>query len=286
MTDEVVNKESASGIGSTEHDQAMIEQADKTIEQVVQEKVDQQEAKPKKDIPDWIPEKYKNAEDPIEAFLAGHKSLEQKLGGNEEREDPSNSKGEEETPDESKDETVKSGPLDPFYSEYSEAGELSPESYQQLEELGYPKDVVDTYIKGYEAQIAQYTQEAAEMVGGQEEYDAMAEWAVDNLTPEQLDNYNEQLALGGDAWEYALRGLHAKYKQSGDAPVERVNSGEKQTLNKGVQPFTSQEELTAATRDRRYQTSPEYRKMVEQRLAISDDAAMGANIPNPYAAQG
>ena len=285
MTDEVVNKESASGIGSTEHDQAMIEQADKTIEQVVQEKVSNQE-KPKQEVPDWVPEKYRNADDPIQAFLEGHKSLEKKLGEREEVEPTAESEDDSTTEEGEEGEQPKAGPLDPFYSEYSEAGELSPESYQKLEELGYPKDVVDTYIKGYEAQVSQYTKEAVEMVGGQEEYDAMAEWAVDNLTPEQLDNYNEQLALGGDAWEYALRGLHAKYKQSGDAPVERVNSGEKQPLNKGVQPFTSQEELTAATRDRRYQTSPEYRKMVEQRLAISDDAAMGANIPNPYAAQG
>jgi hypothetical protein len=279
MVEEVVKETADGSIGSSEHDQEMIEQADKSIEQAVQDKVDKQETPSSDDKrPDWLPEKYKTVED----FLEGHKSLEKKLGEREEIEPVE----ESESTNEAEGEETQAGPLDPFYSEYEENGGLSDDSYKALEDLGYTKDIVDTYIKGYEAQVSQFTSEAHDIVGGAEEYEAMAEWAVDNMTPEQLDNYNDQLALGGDAWELALRGLHAKYKDSGDAPVERVRSDGKTPVDRGVQPFTSQQELTAATRDKRYSTSPEYRKMVEARLAISDDATMGANIPNPYAAQG
>jgi hypothetical protein len=285
MVEEV--KESATpeeGIGSGEHDKAMIEKSDQTIEQAVQEKVDKQEATPAKaeERPEWLPEKYKTVED----FLEGHKSLEKKLGEREEATPTDKSESEEgdKTPEQT--EESQAGPLDPYYAEYSEKGGLSEESYAALKELGYTPDVVDTYIKGYEAQVQQYTTEAHELVGGAEEYQAMTEWAVDNLSAEQLDAYNDQLYKGGENWELALRGLHAKYKASDDAPIERVESGDKGQINKGVQPFTSQEELTTATTDKRYKTSPEYRKMVEDRLAISDDATMGANIPNPYAAHG
>lgn len=281
MSEEV--KEDASGIGSSEHDKAMIEKADETIEEAVHK-----EAEVKKDIPDWIPDKYKNAEDPIEAFLQGHRSLEKKLGGEEDRDDPSNSKGEEETPDDSDTdtETPEAGPLDAFYEEYEAGNGLSDESYKALEELGYVRDVVDTYIKGYEAQVSQYTTEAHKLVGGEEEYNSMAEWAVDNLTPDQMTNYNDQLALGGDAWELALRGLHSKYRDSGDAPIERIDSSDKAPLNKGITPYLSQDDLTLAVKDKRYKTSPEYRQMVKDKLEISDDATMGANIPAAYAQHG
>jgi len=280
-TEEV--KEAADGIGSTEHDQAMIEKADsQTIESAVQEKVDQQETTPaskEEARPEWLPEKYKTVED----FLEGHKSLEKKLGEREEVEPTEES--EDASGDEEETTQAKAGPLDSFYTEYAETGELSDESYKALEDAGYPNDVVDTYIKGFESQVKEVSAKANEMVGGKENYDAMVEWAVDNMTPEQLDSYNSQLAMGGDNWEIALLGLQSKYLNSGDAPVERYRSGDKPTPT-GVQPFTSQEELTAAVTDKKYKTSPEYRAQVEKRLAISDNAAMGANIPEGYAAHG
>jgi len=277
MVDEV--KEDASGIGTSEHDKAMIAKADETIESAVQDKVDAQNAPPKGERPEWLPEKYES----VEAFLEGHKSLEKKLGEREEVTPTEDSVSED------KIETIpegKAGSLDDFFTEYSETGEVSEESMAALEKLGYPRDVVETYVKGFEAQVAQVSAKAQEIVGGEEEYTAMTEWAVDNMTPEQLDAYNDQLQLGGDSWELALRGLHSKYLASGEAPVERVRSDGKGPVETGIRPFTSQEELTAATRSKEYKTSPEFRAMVSKRLEISDNDAMGANIPQAYASHG
>jgi hypothetical protein len=269
-------EEPADGLGSTEHDKAMVDKADETIEQAMAPDSSEEVA----ERPEWLPEKYEN----VDAFLEGHKNLEKKLGERDEVE-PADESETEESHEEETGET-KADPLDPFYSEFQENGELSDESYAALDKLGYNPAMVDTYINGYQSQIAQVQEQAYDIVGGQEEYDAMANWAVDNMTDAQLDAYHGQLRQGDNAWELALRGLHSKYKSSGDAPVERLRSGEKTPPNTGVQPFTSQQELSAAVQDRRYSTSPEYRKAVEQRLEVSDDATMGANIPNPYAQQG
>lgn len=266
-------EEKAEGLGDTEHDQDMAEKSEQTIEEAMAPAEEQAER------PEWLPEKY----DSVDAFLEGHKNLEKKLGERDEVEPADESESTEEVGEH---EEVEAGPLDKFHQEFSENGDLSDESYKELEDIGYPRDVVDTYINGFKAQAVDILTEAHDIVGGEEEYNAMAEWAVDTLTDAQLDSYNDQLNGDEQQWELAIRGLHDKYAQSGDAPVERVRSSEKTPPNIGVQPFTSQEELTIATRDKRYSTSPEYRKSVEARLAISDDATMGANIPNPYAQQG
>jgi len=275
VVDEV--KEDASGIGTSEHDKAMIAKADETIEGAVQEKVDAQQAKPAEgERPEWLPEKYKTVED----FLEGHKSLEKKLGEREEVTPTEESESDEVTLPEAPE------GLQSFFDEYAEKGEVSEASMDALAKLGFPRDVVETYVKGFEAQVAAVSEKAQEIVGGEEEYNAMTEWAVDNMSPEQLEAYHAQLQLGGDSWEFALRGLHSKYLASGDAPVERVRSDGKGPVDTGIRPFTSQEELTAATSSKEYKTSPEFRAMVEKRLEISDNATMGANIPQAYASHG
>ena len=41
--------------------------------------------------------------------------------------------------------------MDKYYEEYSEKGELSDKSYEELEKMGLDKDLVDGYIAGQEA---------------------------------------------------------------------------------------------------------------------------------------
>ena len=158
MVDEV--KEDASGIGTSEHDKAMIAKADETIESAVQEKVDAQQAKPTEgERPEWLPEKYKTVND----FLEGHKSLEKKLGEREEV-----TPTEESVADEVVLPEAPEG-LQSFFDEYAENGEVSEASMDALGKLGFPRDVVETYVKGFEAQVAAVSEKAQEIVGGEEE---------------------------------------------------------------------------------------------------------------------
>ena len=266
MTTEI--KEDATGIGSTEHDQAMIEKADNSS--IEQEMVTKGEQVPTPNRPEWLPEKYKTVDD----FLAGHKALEEKLGGQDDRDDPSNSKGEESVPDESDAQDVTTNVLDEFHQEYAESGELTPESYEKLEGLGYDRDTVDIHIEGMKAIAAATLTKAHGVVGGEEEYNEMVSWAVDNMSEPEIESYNKQLQGDESQWELALRGLHDKYLNSGEAPVSRIQSGDK-PVKQGIQPFADQTAVRTAMSDKRYKTDSSYRKSVEDRLAISDNNAMG-----------
>ena len=41
--------------------------------------------------------------------------------------------------------------FDKFATEFADKGELSAESFTELEQMGYPKEMVETYIKGMTA---------------------------------------------------------------------------------------------------------------------------------------
>ena len=66
--------------------------------------------------------------------------------------------------------------------EYAEKGQLGEESYKALEESGIPKEYVDQFIAGQKAIGDQQTNTVKSMVGGEESYNEMAQWASQNMT--------------------------------------------------------------------------------------------------------
>ena len=180
MAEEETKENAAEGSDTPEHDTKMAERADQDVMEIIKETKDTK-VSDDKSIPDWVPEKYRNADDPIQAFLDGHKALEDKMG------EP---KKQENTPDESesekertKEDAEKEGELDlnKYYDEFQETGEVSDKSYKDLKKLGFTKEVVDTYIDGYNAQVQAIQKQANDIVGGEENYNELMDWATNSL---------------------------------------------------------------------------------------------------------
>lgn len=282
MNDEVKDPGEESSSGQSEHDKAMSEAADKDIVAATREK---REEGNDQQIPDFIPEKFRSAENPYEAMAKSYAELEKKLGmdkddgkGSEEGEHKDEEKPDESNSDNTGDDNKgddSEGTIDfqKYYGEYSDKGELSEDSYKELADKGIPKEVVDTYIKGAQAQTDAALATAYDIAGGEEAFNEMVAWAETDLPDAELAKYNKQLETDH---ELAVRGLYDKYVKSGKAPVNRVRGDGKPDVRDAFTPFKSQEEVTQAMKDRRYATDPAYRKEVEARLSISDNETMGA----------
>lgn len=165
-----------------------------------------------------------------------------------------------------------------FSEEITTKGELSKESYDELAKLGYPKIVVDSYIKGITADArAQEASLAAEKIaeikssiGGEEVLTDMLNWASTNLSPEDLKVYNESVASRDAAKvKMAVMGLHHAYEQANGRTPNFIG-GERLPNTAGVEPFKSNAEVTRAMHDPRYDKDPAYRDEVARRLAVSD----------------
>lgn len=253
MTDNVNTFEESSQAPEG-HDEAMIAKGEEL----------EQAGQPER--PDWLPEKFKSAEDMAQAYS----ELEKKMSSGQ-------SEQTEDTPDNAVDtspteveQVLDNAGLDfsTFQQEYAENGALSDDAYQALEESGFSKALVNSWIQGQEALARDNTEAVYEVAGGTESYQDMVQWAAENLPPNEIQAFNASIDTGDpNMMRFAVQGLSARYRSEvGNTP--KLVQGDTATTSSGA--FQSVAELKAAMRDPRYSTDSAYRQQVAAKLAKSD----------------
>ena len=205
--------------------------------------------------PEWLPEKFANAEELAKAYGA----LEKKMSGKpEEPVKEANLKISEVD--------NKAGQLDKFYDEYAEKGELSETSYSELQNIGLSKEVVDAYISGQQALAEQKANSIMSTVGGKEQYTEMVNWASKNLSSEEIKAFNNTVDNGSlEQAQLAIAGVQAKYSANNAEP--NLFSGTKADTNVG---YRSVGEMLADINDPRYTTDSAFRADVENKVKLSN----------------
>ena len=205
--------------------------------------------------PEWLPEKFANAEELAKAYGA----LEKKMSGKpEEPVKEANLKISEVD--------NKAGQLDKFYDEYAEKGELSETSYSELQNIGLSKEVVDAYISGQQALAEQKANSIMSTVGGKEQYTEMVNWASKNLSSEEIKAFNNTVDNGSlEQAQLAIAGVQAKYSANNTEP--NLFSGTKADTNVG---YRSVGEMLADINDPRYTTDSAFRADVENKVKLSN----------------
>jgi hypothetical protein len=218
--------------------------------------------------PEWLPEKFKSAEDLAKAYSELESKLSTKTVSDEQ---PAPLNEEEVNLAKNIIETDKEEAknFEKFSNEWAEKGELSDDSIKELENMGIPKDFVQRYIEGVEAVQNRQITDIFNTVGGEDNYKSMVEWASNNLSKEEVDAYDSIVSENDvTSARLAAKGLWAQYvAQNGKAPKL---IGGSQSMSGSVSPFRSTAEVVAAMADSRYSSDPAYRRDVEKRLEISD----------------
>ena len=225
-----------------------------TIEE--QLKVDEESAEEER--PEWLDEKFESPEEMAKAY----KALQQKMSK------PKAEKKESAKAEEASAPEATTGAIDAARNEFAENGELSDKAFDALEAAGLPRSFVEQYIAGQEAMSIQQAATIQESIGGAGNYEAMAEWASENLADGDLDAFNS--IVEGQSVEQArvaVKGLYAQFQAAGGkgpSLVQGSTSGDA-----GVKPFGSTAQVTEAMRDPRYASDPAYRENVEKRMSVS-----------------
>lgn len=160
--------------------------------------------------------------------------------------------------------------------EFSKDGKLSEESYKELEENGFSRDLVDAYIRGVQ-QTAEDTGRLAKEhvdsilaeVGGVEKYDAMMAWAATKLSKEEQAAYDKAVD-GKDpvVARLVVQGLMSRYEAEYGKPPTLV-TGSKASKAEPIGGFSNRSEMIAAMADARYGNDPEYTREVESKVIRS-----------------
>jgi len=226
--------------------------------------------------------KFKSVED----LAASYKELEGKLGN-----------APTDQVEESTEETVEQEELDNNYQElygdgvyevlqevgidpqdisnrFMQDGGLNDEDYSKLQEGGFSRTLVDTYLEGLKStgnvvEIAtQQIEGIKESVGGSESYEQMTAWALSNLPANEVEAFNQLTETGSaPAIKLAVQGLYLQYNNAMGIEPDLVTG---KAPTSGPNPFRSTAEVVAAMSDKRYGKDVTYTQSVQNKLANSD----------------
>ena len=197
------------------------------------------------DRPEWLPEKFKSAEELAKSYTELEKSFSEKS-------------------------QATANDLNPFFDEYSEKGELTQDSYNKLNGMGLSKDVVDNYISGMKAQTDLQVTRIQNEVGGETNYNNMIKWAQNNLSEAEVNAFNKSIESGNSEEALlAVKGVNARYNLT-QAPKTNEPSLIKGQAAAPREVFRSTAEVVKAINDPRYKEDSAYRKDVEDKIKRSN----------------
>ena len=209
--------------------------------------------------PEWLPEKFKNAEDMAKSY----NELEKKLSsGTRQEEAPAEPEASTEEPP-----TTSNNELTKFSDEFAAKGELSEDSFSELEKMGYPKEMVDTYLAGVKSSETADVSAVMDIVGGDDGYNDLTNWAKDNMPTKELELYNSMVAGSTENAKMAVEWLMSK-RESSEGSEPNLVQGRPQGIAKDA--YRSTQEVVAAMKDPRYGKDSAYTKDVEQKVGRSD----------------
>ncbi len=226
----------------------MSKKADVANEVKIEEAPSTEEEKP-------ILGKFKTQDDLIKSY----QELEKKLSSREEDKTFENEKTE--------DKPLEAGKFD-FASaekEFTEKGELSEDTLNNLEKMGLPKSYVDNYIAGLEAQSQAFEQTAYNATGGEENYKSMTDWVTQNLPQEEIQQFNDSINQSNDSAMFAIKGMYARY--SAETREPNLSTGDNSQSSGSA--YESVGQMKADMSDPRYATDSAFRKMVADKVARS-----------------
>ena len=206
--------------------------------------------------------KYKNAEELEKGYL----ELQQKLSSNQPAEE-----AQPEQTEESAEPTV----LDRIWEESTKSDEFSPELTEEISKMS-STELANMYLDYRQANEGaepardfskDEIQQLQGVVGGQENYTNMIDWAQKSLNEQEVSMFDQVMQKGDPlAAFFAVRSLAYAYNDAigydgnvvqGKAPKQSNNQ------------FRSQAEVIEAMSDPRYENDPAYRKDIMDKLTRS-----------------
>ena len=234
------------------------EQRNQSLQSNTEEPQEEVQEEAAEERPEWLDEKFESPEDLAKAY----NELQKKQSSKE-----SKSK-KDDTPAEEEASISLNSSVQKATEEFAESGALTDKTFVELEKAGLPRSFVEAYIAGQESISTSQALDIQNEVGGNANYNAMSDWASENLSDGDLDGFNSIVESGSvEQAKMAVKGLYAQFISAGGNPPE-LSQGS--TSGSSVKPFGSAAQVTEAMRDPRYSSDPAFRDNVEKRLAVSN----------------
>lgn len=213
--------------------------------------------------------KYRDAEELEKAYI----ELQRKLGSRDD--DPSTDTDQTQEEVEVEDEEEIDYSFLETLSDEADSGQFSDETLKALEGMS-ASDIADMFLAYRRNQSDEPVSEplAPEViddlkgvVGGEQEYVNMITWASQNLSPDEIEVYDNVMDKGDpQAIYFAIQALNYRYKDNVGYEGQMLTGRTAQTTDV----FRSQAEVVRAMSDPRYDDDPAYRQDIYEKLERSN----------------
>lgn len=161
------------------------------------------------------------------------------------------------------------GSVDAAFVALHEAGEMTPEILNQFESVGISKELVDqfTELVKFKAETEFASQLA--LVGGQENYSALLDWAKTNLSDTEVKMFDKVIDNGSAAEvSVAITNLNDKMKaKTNYKPASKLVKADGVAKARSV--YVDEASYHKDMFDARYATDAKYRAAVDEKLSRS-----------------
>ena len=220
----------------------------------------------------------------VEDLANSYKELEGKLGATETTEEETEEVTEEKESETNYHDIYGDGlaevldevGIDPedITNRFLETGNINDDDYTKLQEGGFSKQVIDTYLDGIRSQgnVAEIAKgeisDIQQIAGGEQGYEQMRSWANENLSKDEIVAFDNLTATGSaPAIKLAVQGLYSQYSNAMGIEPDLVSG---RPSSNGLAPYRSAAEVTAAMSDPRYGKDMTYTGTVQEKLRESD----------------
>lgn len=256
--------------GSEEYNQQMADKFAENQAAAGQEEVEEKDELPVPSMPENGQEKFYNKETGEYDWQNHAKELEYRLQNKEPEKEPDIQLTDEErqeaeaVPEYQAIDIVQRAGLNPeeMKAALDTTGDLPEEAYAALEKQGLRRDLVEFYVENLNYRKEAMQQEAMSYAGGENEWNSLAQWAGQNLEPQEVARYNE--ILDTPEWKVAIDALRVRRDMSYGEPqlVGGNNAVAGSTFG-----YRSKAEMKADMGDPRYAADPAFRKDVMAKIA-------------------
>lgn len=228
-----------------------------------------------------VPDKFKNADGSVnvEALANSYRELERQRSSQTQAQAqaaetpsiPKETATAEQNADNAAAEAVEKANLsmDELTQAVQSGNGLTEGHYEALAKSGISKEMVDDYLSLRQDRAERTKNEVMEYGGGEEAVNGLLNWAAQNLSPAEIDGYNNLLA--GPSWKTAIDALRTAQGASKPTANEPTLRSATSASTSSATGFTSRDEMKAAMADPRYfGHGPEadlYRQEVTQKMA-------------------
>ena len=168
--------------------------------------------------------------------------------------------------------------IDPYQMNktFMEKGTLNETDFKDLADAGLPREQVESYLRGVYSQTwgqqaenlsERDVAEMQDIAGGKKQYDAMTEWAAQNMSQDDINAFDEVTNTGNKAAvRFAVKALVGQYEDSQGRTPELVTGRNA----RAGETYRSMAEVVRDMESPQYEKDEAYRFDVMQKLERSN----------------